>query len=389
MFLHFMLNFYENGDLMNKQFDLRDHLKKLIADSPLSQNEIANHLGISSSYISKFLNNKQEIAFWMPHKLVTYLDKDNELFLMSHFCESMKRKENLRVGLEYSHSKHLKSLTQKLIKVCSNDKNEENKEWAYVYEWQLMSKKNVFYSEEDYLKNLKGLKTKTDEMKALLTILEMYCFFFNEKYELALYHVNQAKNLLKDVSDPFVKSSFTARLNEALCYIYLKLENNVCKARETAFELIDLNLGPNYLITGYFILGLSYIKESLTKTEFYYKKVLEISEQTGRTALITDTKEQLYLARLYWKKEIDLEWFTNEFFEAYTYKKSLDKFYDNPRYLPYILLFEGITEKNKEKLFMSREYFLKQKDMFRASIPKFELEKLGLKFRKIKGGEYV
>ena len=389
MFLHFMLNFYENGDLMNKQFDLRDHLKKLIADSPLSQNEIANHLGISSGYISKFLNNKQEIAFWMLHKLVTHLDKENELFLMSHFCESMRRKENLRVGLEYAHSKHLKSLTQKLIQVCSNDKNEENKEWAYVYDWQLMSKENVNYSEDDYLKNLKGLKTKTIEMKVLLIILEMYCFFFNEKYELAYYHVNQAKELLKDVSDPFVKSSFTARLNEALCYIYLKLEDNTTKARESAFELINSDLGPNYLITGYFTLGLSFIKDSLEKTETYYKKVIEISKQTGRTALIADTKEQLYFARLYWAKELDLEWFTNDFFEAYTYKKSLDKFYENPKYLPYILLYEGISEKNKEKLFLSREYFLQQKDKFRAGIPKLELEKLGVEFKVIEGGEYV
>lgn len=374
---------------MERQFDLQEHLRKLIAASPLSQNEIANQLGLNSGYISKFLNRKQEIAFWMFHKLVTYLDKDNELMLMTRFCENMSRKENLRVGLEYAHSKNLKGLMSQLIEKCSIDKNEENREWAIVYEWQLNSKSAVHYNLTDYVSDLNGIKAKTIEMKALLKILEMYCFFFDEKYEIAYYHVKQAENLIREVSDSFIQKSFGARLNEALGYIYLKYKNDVVRAREAAYQLAEKDLGPNYLVTAFFVLGLSYFKESFDKTVFFYKKALEISSKIGRVSLIEDINEQIDFACLYWGKAAESSFDSNNFIKLVSEKNDLKDYYNHPKYAPYAYLYDGIKESNKEKLFMSMNYFLSQRDKFRASIPELELRKLGVEFTAIKGGEYV
>jgi len=226
-------------------------------------------------------------------------------------------------------------------------------------------------------------------MKALLKILEMYCFFFDEKYEIAYYHVKQAENLIREVSDSFIQKSFGARLNEALGYIYLKYKNDVVRAREAAYQLAEKDLGPNYLVTAFFVLGLSYFKESFDKTVFFYKKALEISSKIGRVSLIEDINEQIDFACLYWGKAAESSFDSNNFIKLVSEKNDLKDYYNHPKYAPYAYLYDGIKESNKEKLFMSMNYFLSQRDKFRASIPELELRKLGVEFTAIKGGEYV
>ncbi|XNN71545.1 AimR family lysis-lysogeny pheromone receptor [Bacillus pumilus] len=368
--------------------DVRDQLKKLIDINPLSQNEIAKKLGFSSGYISKFINKKQEIAFWMVYELICFLDSENEEELMKNFIDIIKRNENIRASLEYSHSKNYKELTDMLIQRCFLVGNQENQEWGFIYQWQLESKKMVYYDEESYLKNLKELTPKTLEMKTLLMILEMYCHFFKKRYELAAYYVRNINELILQIQDPFISKSFKSRLNEASAYIFLKKENDILNARKIADELINENLGPNYLITGYFVKGLSFFLESYELASYCFEKVIEISKKIQRTSTFEETCEQLGLLQIFWEKPLNTER-KSCFIKALENLKKIDQFKSESKYVPLILLFEGKRKKDKEKLLLAMHYFYVQKDNFRASIPKYLLEKQGIRFIESEGGEYV
>ncbi|MGG0001095.1 AimR family lysis-lysogeny pheromone receptor [Bacillus safensis] len=371
-----------------KSVDVRDQLKKLIDINPLSQNEIAKKLGVSSGYISKFINKKQEIAFWMVYELVCFLDSENEQELMKGFIDIIKRNENIRASLEYSHSKNYRELTDILIQRCSLDSNQENEEWGFIYKWQLQSKRMVYYDEESYLKNLKALTPKTLEMKTLLMILEMYCHFFKKRYELAAYYVRNINDLILNIQDPFITKSFKCRLNEASAYIFLKKDNDILNARKIADELIEENLGPNYLITGYFVKGLSFFLESYEMASQCFEKVIEISKKIGRNSTFEETCEQLGLLQIFWEKPLNTEK-NSRFVRALASLKKIDQFSRESKYVPLILLFEGKRKQNKEKLLLAMHYFYTQKDNFRASIPRYLLERLGIQFNNNEGGEYV
>lgn len=371
-----------------KSVDVRDQLKKLIDINPLSQNEIAKKLGLSSGYISKFINKKKEIAFWMVYELICFLDSENEQELMRGFIDIIKRNENMRASLEYSHSKNYRELTDILIQRCFLVGNQESEEWGIIYRWQLQSKKMVYYDEESYLKNLKKLTPKTIEMKTLLLILEMYCHFFKKRYELASYYVKNINELILQIQDPFITKSFKCRLNEASAYIFLKKDNDILNARKIADELIEENLGPNYLITGYFVKGLSFFLESYEVASNCFEKVIEISKKIERNSTFEETCEQLGILQIFWGKPLNTEK-KNHFLRALSSLKKIDQFSDESKYVPLILLFEGKRKRNREKLLLAMHYFYTQKDNFRASIPKYLLEKQGVKFNNNEGGEYV
>lgn len=78
-----------------------------------------------------------------------------------------------------------------LLNKTLDGNNRELKEWAIVYQWQLWSKYNRVYSEVDYLEMLKKLQPNSHDLKTLLQILEMLCFYYSEKYDLSLHYIKK------------------------------------------------------------------------------------------------------------------------------------------------------------------------------------------------------
>lgn len=169
--------------------DVRNHLKRIIESSDEKQKEIADKIGISAAHLSKFLNG-QEISLWMALEIVRYLDKDNEVEIMRQCCLEATKK-NIKTAFEYAHSKSLDSVTCILLNKTLDGNNRELKEWAIVYQWQLWSKYNRVYSEVDYLEMLKKLQPNSHDLKTLLQILEMLCFYYSEKYDLSLHYIKK------------------------------------------------------------------------------------------------------------------------------------------------------------------------------------------------------
>ncbi|WP_334394985.1 AimR family lysis-lysogeny pheromone receptor, partial [Bacillus amyloliquefaciens] len=146
--------------------------------------------------------NGQEIALWMVLEIVRYLDKDNEIEIMRQCCYEATKK-NIKTAFEYAHSKKLDSMTTHLIGETINGSNRELREWALVYGWQLESKYSRVYSEVEYLEKLKPLKPSSQDLKTLLLILEMLCFYYSGKFDLSLHYVEKDSRYAARNKRPF------------------------------------------------------------------------------------------------------------------------------------------------------------------------------------------
>ncbi|KJD59236.1 transcriptional regulator [Bacillus amyloliquefaciens] len=370
---------------MNKyKFDVRGHLKNIIESKEEPQKQIADKIGISASHLSKFLNG-QEIALWMVLEIVRYLDKDNEIEIMRQCCYEATKK-NIKTAFEYAHSKKLDSMTTHLIGETINGSNRELREWALVYGWQLESKYSRVYSEVEYLEKLKPLKPSSQDLKTLLLILEMLCFYYSGKFDLSLHYVEKIHDMLPEIKDPFIKKAFLSRTDEALANMYLKFRNNKEQARERATKLIERNFSVNSVTNGFFISGLSYFYESYDNAAYYFKRGIELNNTRDRYFVANDLREQLAILNMFWERPVSKKLIVSEFIKNVVRQNNLEQYYDYEVYSALAFYFDGKREKSIEKLLLSLHIFCDKKDYFRANLPKIELLKLGVDYNIIKRG---
>lgn len=339
----------------------------------LTQKQVSTNINISEAHLSKFMSG-QEIVLSMVLDLVLFLDPENEVELMTNYVMEIKRKKNKRIALEYAHTRQVERLSEFLIQQGLNDSNNEVREWSQIYQWRLQAKRTD-YNEREFLNELKNFKAHSLEMEALLMILEMYGFFYNQKYEISYHYVEEIKLKLEEITDPFIKRAFSVRLDEALAHISLKYNDDETEARTAASRILDAKLGPTFDSTAYFILGLSYMTESYEESYRFFKKCLLINKQIDRYNVVEDLKEQISILQLYWRKSVE---FSKSLFIKhllYGGSNTVDYSTDKQKQA-FLLLFEGMREADCDKLLLSMHLFVNNKDRFRARLPKIQLLKL-------------
>lgn len=357
--------------------DIRVHLKELIKSSGEKQITVAANIGISEGYLSKFLNGK-EINFWMVRDIVQYLDRNNETELLRRYCLNGVKKKNYPAALEYCYAKRLFTVVDSLIDEQIKRDGKFNI-WSEIYKFILEFR--LSDGNYEYIEGLKRFRPICHETKTLLQILEMYASFYNGRYELTLYQIENIKGLIKDISDPFLKLAYAARLEEVSVNIYLKQDNNIYKARESAYSLLQKNLSVNLNMTALYILALSYMNESYSLSyEHYIKCIKSLENFPDREDELIQNKEEIAILQRYWNKGISEEFQVTDFAKALAKQASLSSFYEHDYYKKYALLFDGIMEESPEKLLLSLYHFSQKRDQFRSNLPKIYLIKLGFNF---------
>ncbi|QNG60358.1 hypothetical protein H4O14_02185 [Bacillus sp. PAMC26568] len=346
--------------------NLRELLDSAIKKGGESQNSYAKSMGISSSQISKYLMGK-EIGFHMVLSMVQKFYPDNEAEYMDVYCKEVSTPKNIKVALEYAHIKRAVSTSEDLIHKAF-ETNEESKEWAEIYKFQI---NNQSAHEIDRISQLNILKTNSIDTEILISILKMYAVYNNGKHEIAYDWIERIRPKIEEVTDPFLKKSFTTRIDEVQAHISLKLYRNVTEARETALRMLGSNLGPTYNSTGHFILGLSYLTESYEKSLSHYNVSVQINENLGRHTVANELKEQIAFLQLIWDKSVDRELspFINALLDGENVESN-DSFQQAMAFY-----YQGRKGNSIEKLFLSLHHFGKLKDFFRAELPKLELVK--------------
>ncbi|MCY7492910.1 AimR family lysis-lysogeny pheromone receptor [Bacillus safensis] len=348
---------------------LHERLKK----SNETQKRLADRIGISEGYLSKFFCGK-EIAFWMIRKIVQAIDPDNETAIMKNYCLSGVKKKNFAPALEYCYAKKLFDVIHFLI----NDNNKDDM-WAVIYRLILNYRLDV--GSVEFRKELNGLQADRSETKILLDILKMYLNYDMGKYELALFQIEIIQEAIQEINDPFLTISFSARLEEVLINIYLKQENNIEKARRSAENLLEDDLSLNLNLQAYYTLGLSYILESYQTSLYYYLKCINILEKhPDRVKELIQNKEEIAILQSLWNEKVEERYQVTLLAKTLASGESLIKFYKHNYYSKYAYLLDGIKENSKEKLLISLCMFTEKKDIFRSNIPKIHLKKLGIMF---------
>ncbi|MGA3881384.1 AimR family lysis-lysogeny pheromone receptor [Bacillus pumilus] len=358
--------------------DLRTYLRNSIEMSKESQKQVATKLGISSSYLSKFLNGK-DVSFWIVHKIINYIDKENEVELIFNYFREGISSKNLPAALEYCYSKQLYDYTSVLAQEYKNKRNSKTQELCSLY--SLMLESRFIFESNTFLDNLRNFKTTFLETEIMVKVLQVYYYYLNGHYDLTIYTIDQINDLLFQVNDPFLKMAYGARVDEIQVNIYLKQKTELIQSRKIANRILDRNFSTAHNITAYHILGLSYFPESYEQSISYYLKCIELySKFPDRQAEMIENKEEIAFLQKYWNKSIHDEFAVSEFSMLLKHDGDLSKYYKDERYNKYALFFDGIKESSTEKLLLSHHYFSKTKDYFRASFPKNELNRIGFKY---------
>ncbi|MFS3914363.1 AimR family lysis-lysogeny pheromone receptor [Bacillus australimaris] len=358
--------------------DLRTHLRNSIEMSKESQKQVATKLGISSSYLSKFLNGK-DVSFWIVHKIINYFDKENEIELILNYFKEGISSKNVPAALEYCYSKQLYDYTSVIAREYKSKRNPKSQELCTLY--SLMIESRFTFERNAFIDNLRFFKTTFLETEIMVKVLQVYYYYLNGLYDLTIYTIDQINDLLFQVSDPFLKMAYSARLDEIQVNIYLKQKIELIQSRKIANRILDRNFSIAHDITAYHILGLSYFLESYEQSIAYYLKCIDLySKFPDRQAEIIENKEEIAFLQKYWNKRINVEFAVSDFTMLLKHDGDLSKFYQDDRYNKYALLFDGIKELSSEKLLLSHHYFSKSKDYFRASFPKNELNRIGFRY---------
>ncbi|WHF29092.1 AimR family lysis-lysogeny pheromone receptor (plasmid) [Bacillus altitudinis] len=354
--------------------EIGEILKDSLISSEMTQLDIAKKIGITKGYMSKFLSGK-EIAFWMVIEAVKCILPEKEKELMGDYCKSGIDKKYVFCALEYCYSKQLYDVMRFLIVEYSKTAPEA----CHIYKW-ILTHRGSF--EIAYINKLHRNEYKSVEARSLVTIIEVYGYYNLGKYDMARLFIEKASDYIDGVKDPFLKKSFSARLDEVLANIYLKQDNNVVKARQYAESLLNSQVSTNHILTANYLFALSYFMESYEKSYFYYCKVLEILEiESQRMDEVFQNREEVAILQHYWFKEIEPQFNITKFTECLSHNDSLSEFYDDPSLRVYAYLFDGIKEKRSDKLLLSLHYFSEKRDYFRANLPKIQLHKLDLDIR--------
>lgn len=354
--------------------EIGEILKDSLISSEMTQLDIAKKIGITKGYMSKFLSGK-EIAFWMVIEAVNCILPEKEKELMSDYCKSGIDKKYLFCALEYCYTQKMFDVMRYLIVEYSSVTPEP----CSLYKWILNYRGNF---DMQHISKLRNNIFKSIEAKALLLILETYGYYNLGKYDMAHFYISKAESYITKIKDPFLRKSFSARIDEVLANVYLKQENNVELARLAAKSLLENKVSESHEITANHLLALSYFLTSYEKSIAYYNIFLDLMEQhPERVDEIIQNKEEIAILQYYWKASIDSRYNVSDFTSKLKKHSVLSDYYSDGRLKPYAYLFDGIKEARPDKILLSLHYFSEKREYFRANIPKLELQKLELDYK--------
>lgn len=360
---------------------MREHLLSVMDKKNISQNYLADRLGVSAGVVNKFFGKKKEISFDIVWKIVRFVDPDKKIELLNQYSPEVTGK-NLKLALEFFSINAQKQTLSELLERCRAG-NAELKEWARVYGvfHDFMIKVHTDIETVGLFNMLRRVDVALKETRFVLYSFEMYTYFYRNEYKLLYSFLMDLNILLIDIEHPFLRRSFHARADEILCHIELKHFNNPMTARMYSDRVLEHDIADNLNATAYFVKGLSYILEDFNKCIYNLQKCKDHYDKTDRQTIIDDMRNQIEMAHVIWDKNIA---YTSPFHQAlFDVKQGHRAVSDLDQYMsienrPYIFLIKGIVLKDINFLYTSLIHFKNIGDRFRANIPKLELIKLGI-----------
>lgn len=346
----------------------------------ISQNTLAKDIGVSVGVINKLLTGK-EISFEIIWKILKYLEFENKNELLKRYIPELTKK-NIKYAMEYFSLHGMHNELELLIEKANNGTS-ELREWARIYS-KLQEYQKTLYKLPDpmgMITQLRRLDTPYQEIRMAIYLYEMYhLYYLNNLKILHQYLLGLNKELL-EIDDKFLRMCFSARIDELMCFVELKYNDNPESARYYANRLLDIGITSNLNSTAHYVKAYSYIFEDFDKCVFHFKRSMEYYKSINRKSVVDELMQEMEIVYILWDKETE---FTSELtktlVEVKQQQKSpeeLDRFI-NEETEPWINLFKGIYLDDMILLFSSFFKFHKKDDCFLSNFPKIELIKRGI-----------
>ncbi len=361
---------------MNK---LRVELVNTMEVKDIKRSEVAKQVGVSSSRITDFLNDGQELSFDIVVSLVRLIKPQREMELMSNYSLEVTKPKNIRYALEYCSTHRLLDSMSDLLNKAYNHNNKTLTNYAeiygLVYDWQT----NNYESDLDLYKEIRLLSTCDKNLKALHTLLECNVLHSIKEYKLIISLSSIAEKHISAMEDDYLKRSFVVRINQLLGLIDLKVNNDTKSSRERSNNILEADMGSTYSGFAYYLRGMSYFYDDFEAAVKYFSLGISEYKKGDSFAGVNAIKEKMSLLYFVWGKANEncstkLSSLCNLILD--NSNDSLRVFEECEEYFkqsPEGVYLKGLIMNDKELLYQSLSLFLKKGDNLMSRIPYMSL----------------
>ncbi|MCP3742739.1 AimR family lysis-lysogeny pheromone receptor [Rossellomorea sp. BNER] len=381
---------------------IMSEIKKEMEKQGIKQKVIGPEIG--SKNLSNNLSGKEQMAFIPFVKLVNLIFKEEEGLILNYikrFLDKTTRDENIRVALEWSIQTGHTDMLRTAIKKCKqikgsaknekkkerDSKNETHKQLAKIYE--LFIKRNELNVERvDFFFKLEEIRNSTIsriEPEVLLKIGRLHYYSESGNYRGILDEVRFIET--GNVTQNYLKDSFTLRVLEQKARALLKYENDYKGANDVlkeiltydrdlyAFSIInalsllaELNTLDNYDLANKYIVEAIRLSSKIKSSSSYARQermlksthdFIQLYHGRFNNLYLTDPAENIF----YLIKKGDKE----SFQEAIKLLNELEL--TNGILSPFQLYYKAIATGEKRYLIESQREFHRLGDFYYSRIP--------------------
>lgn len=372
------------GERMERDMSksLKQYIRNLQADDRTLLTRLNKVTGYcpTSGAISKWLDKpERELdSFQSLIAIVKEVYPHDEISAMVEYSKTLSEsKKAARHMLEWLSVNRQIEAFGELLDRMKNCKSSDAKEWAGLYDFIYQVQTN--YSQLDFNQQLRDLamcKTTTNETYVFRRLLEIYTSYYKKDFKATYELCNGLENLINDIKEEYIKTTYLARLYEMKGYVSLKVLNKPKTARKFADKSIKLSIGQRYVAYAYFVKGLSYMFESYDKSKYNLEKSRNLYEDCNYEISVTEVEDKLELLNAFWDVDTSFDFKQHE---AY-YNAKHEEHMPNDINITdeaYRLLIEGVYKKDENTLVESLIEYLRRGDTFLGQMPKIELAKMG------------
>ncbi|KAA6470439.1 helix-turn-helix transcriptional regulator [Bacillus cereus] len=272
-------------------------------DENLTFTDVAELLGVSIQYISKF-KNKGIIGFCKLLKISYILttSAEEQRKVMSDWCLKLEKTEAIKQSFEYATITRNISLLEKLLGKYKHE-NGTIKEYVSVYKILYNYIINEIQGNKliDEIQTI-GLPTDSD-LRILMNIMKCYNYYFSKEFVLMLGVAQEAEKQimkLKGERKLFIKQCYIHRIAEVLGPAYLRL-NNLEAARHYAYIIKHANISKKMLSDSLYTIGMSYLTENKEQCINFLKKSYKEAKMINEKPLEVEAKCNLEMAEMYYE----------------------------------------------------------------------------------------
>jgi hypothetical protein len=401
---------------------VRHELLKQMDKLGYSRRKLAKVAGFSDhSKLSDHLNENvaSELNFDAMVDVANVL-YENPCVILNQYALEVERDMNKKAALEYcSMNRQLETGNELLRQLrksnkdnndhdnnnVTNKKNSKDKdndkkgnlsEWIEVYDLVYKSVKvkqpdgsfAPTITPEEVLNKLKEIKVKPPELKIMLQMLQSYAYQAQKKFELCYASFEGINNLIKQVTIEYFKSSLETRYKELAGFLCLMVFGDIKTSRKYSCDLTNNpKVGVGYRATAHYILGTSYMFESLEKTVYHLEKSIELFTKSTRPETNIFLKNYLLPLAYIIHNEFTMgAKTTDKSLLAYLNAKLnnnkkaleyLDEFVQENGTTPFTQFVKGVVTNDYRTLSDSMARYEEKGDMFYVHLPRFSLIGLG------------